>query len=178
MAPPIVSIVAGSGTGKTTLLVKLVTELKSRGYRVGAIKHNAHNFNIDHEGKDSWRLTAAGADVMLITSPEKIALVKQNQSGEEPPLEETVATYCSDVDILLTEGFKHGNLPKIEVHRCACNAPLICRGHQYDPQLIAVASDVPLELDVPVYDLDDSIALCDLIVSTFQLSMSHSHAVP
>lgn len=70
MNPPVVSIVAKSGTGKTTLLEKLIAEMKQRGFRVAAIKHDAHRFNIDHEGKDSWRLTAAGADTMLVTSPE------------------------------------------------------------------------------------------------------------
>ncbi len=167
MSPPVVSIVAKSGTGKTTLLVKLIAELKSRGYRVGVIKHNAHRFEIDHEGKDSWRLTQAGADTMLITSAEKIAMVKQNSAGEEPLLEEIVSTYCGDVDILLTEGFKHSTMPKIEVHRHECGDALFCRGENYDPALIAVASDSPLDLDVPLYDLNDTVGLCDLIVDTF-----------
>jgi molybdopterin-guanine dinucleotide biosynthesis protein MobB len=166
-AVPIVSVVARSGTGKTTLLVKLIAELKSRGYRVGAIKHDAHTFDIDHEGKDSWRLTQAGADTTLIISAEKIALVKQVAPGNEPSFEETVAAYCGDLDILLTEGFKHGPLPKIEIHRHACGHPLICRGANHDPALIAVAADCPLDLDVPVYDLNDTQGLCDLIVKSF-----------
>ncbi|MEA3363375.1 MAG: molybdopterin-guanine dinucleotide biosynthesis protein B [Thermodesulfobacteriota bacterium] len=169
MIPPVVSIVAKSGTGKTTLLEKLIAELKLRGYRVGVVKHNAHKFNIDHEGKDSWRLTQAGADTMLITSAEKIALVKQNGAGGEPSLEEIAVTYCGDVDILLTEGFKRSSMPKIEVHRSECGDSLFCRGENHDPELIAVASDCPLELDVPVYDLSDAVGLCDLIVETFRL---------
>ena len=169
MTPPVVSIVAKSGTGKTTLLVKLIAELKSRGYRVGVIKHNAHQFEIDHEGKDSWRLTQAGADTMLITSAGKIAMVKQLPAGKEPPLDETIAAYCGDLDILLTEGFKHGNLQKIEVHRRTCGDTLICRGENHDSTLIAVASDSSLTLDVPVYDLNDAVGLCDLIVETFRL---------
>ena len=171
MAPPVVSIVAKSGTGKTTLLVKMIAELKSRGYRVGAIKHDAHRFDIDHEGKDSWRLTQAGADTTLITSAEKIALVKQHPSGNEQPLDETIAAYCGDLDIILTEGFKHGDLPKIEVHRHACGDTLICRGENHDPTLIAVASDCPLELDVPVYDINDAVGLCDQVIKKF-LSVS------
>ena len=167
MTPPVVSIVAKSGTGKTTLLEKLITELKSRGYRVGAVKHDAHSFSIDHEGKDSWRLTAAGADITLITSPEKIAMVKQNRKGCEPPLSETIATYCVDVDILLTEGFKRSSMPKIEVHRQERSERLLCRDDEYDPTLIAVASDTPLELDVPVYNINDADGLCDLIIETF-----------
>jgi len=167
--PPVVSVVARSGTGKTTLLVKLIAELKSRGYRVGAIKHDAHKFEIDHEGKDSWRLTQAGADTMLVTSAEKIALVKRLRPEEEPALDETIAAYCGDLDILLTEGFKHGQLPKIEIHRKACGHPLICRGENHDPTLVAVATDSPLDLDVPVYSLDDIDGLCDFIIETFHL---------
>ncbi len=167
MTPPVVSIVAKSGTGKTTLLEKLIAELKSRGYRVGAVKHDAHSFSIDHEGKDSWRLTEAGADTMLITSPEKIAMVKQNRGGEEPPLMETIAAYCGDLDILLTEGFKRSSMPKIEVHRRERSDKLLCRDEEHDPTLIAVASDTPLTLDVPIYDINDATGLCDLIVEKF-----------
>jgi molybdopterin-guanine dinucleotide biosynthesis protein MobB len=167
MKPPVVSIVAKSGTGKTTLLEKLIGELKRRGYTVGAIKHDAHKFEIDREGKDSWRLTQAGADTMLITSPAKVALVKQNRDGIEPPLAEAVATYCGDLDIVLTEGFKKSSMPKIEVHRRERSDRLLCRDEEHDPQLIAVASDSTLNLDVPVYDINDAVGLCDLIERRF-----------
>jgi molybdopterin-guanine dinucleotide biosynthesis protein MobB len=167
MSPPVVSIVAKSGTGKTTLLEKLIVEMKQRGFRVGAIKHDAHSFNIDHEGKDSWRLTQAGADIMLITSPEKITMVKQHAKEQEPTLAETVATYCKDIDIVLTEGFKRSTMPKIEVHRRERSEKLLCRGEEYDPSLIAIASDSPLEVDVPLYDINDTQGLCDLIVKRF-----------
>ena len=167
MSPPVVSIVAKSGTGKTTLLEKLIAEMKFRGYRVGAIKHDAHSFSIDHEGKDSWRMTQAGADTMLITSPEKIAMVKQNNRAEEPPLTETIQTYFNDVDIVLTEGFKRSAMPKIEVHRRERSPRLLCRGEEHDSTLFAVASDEPLELDVPVYDINDAKGLCDLITERF-----------
>ncbi len=166
MKPPVVSIVAKSGTGKTTLLEKLIAELKKRGYRVGAVKHDAHSFSIDHEGKDSWRLTQAGADIMLITSPAKIAMVKLNDD-REPVLDETVASYCQDVDIVLTEGFKRSSMPKIEVHRRERSTSLLCRGDEHDPTLFAVASDEPLKLDVPVLDINDATGLCDLIVLRF-----------
>jgi molybdopterin-guanine dinucleotide biosynthesis protein MobB len=166
MTPPVVSIVAKSGTGKTTLLEKLISELKRRGYRVGAVKHDAHSFSIDHEGKDSWRLTEAGAETMLITSPQKIAMVRQNQ-GQEPSLLETIANYCGNLDIVLTEGFKRSSMPKIEVHRRERSEKLLCRGEEHDPNLFAVASDSRLELDVPVYDINDAGGLCDLIVAKF-----------
>lgn len=158
---PAVSFVAQSGTGKTTLLEKLVAELKGRGLRVGAIKHDAHRFDIDHPGKDSYRLTAAGADTMLLCSAAKLALVKQHHA--EPAVEELLARYFADVDLVVTEGFKASSLPKIEVHRRGCAAALLCRDVRYDPTLIAVASDEPLQLDVPVLDLNDIAAICDFL---------------
>ena len=167
MTPPVVSIVAKSGTGKTTLLEKLIAELKTRGFRVGAVKHDAHSFSIDHEGKDSWRLTQAGADTMLITSPAKVAMVKQNPQDREPELSETLAAYCGDLDIILTEGFKRSSMPKIEVSRKERSERLLCRDEEHDPTLIAVAADRPLELDVPVYDINDAVGLSDLIVERF-----------
>ncbi len=155
------SVVARSGTGKTTLLEKLVPLLKGRGYRVGVVKHDAHRFEIDRPGKDSYRLTAAGADAMLIASGDKLALVKRH--AHAPPVEELLATYFPDMDIVLTEGFGMGSLPKIELHRGALGGPLLCRGNRIDPTLLAVASDVPLVLDVPVLDLNDSVAIADFV---------------
>ncbi len=165
MSVKVVSFVAKSGTGKTTLLEKVIAELKNRGYRVGAIKHDAHKFDIDHPGKDSHRLAAAGADTMLITSPEKLALIKKHSYA--PPVEELLATYFADVDIVVTEGFKKSSLPKIEIHRAERSPTLICRGEEYDSTLIAVASDEPLELDVPVLDLNDTAAITDFVVRRF-----------
>lgn len=155
------SFVAKSGTGKTTLLEKVIAELKQRGYRVGVIKHDAHRFEIDHPGKDSWRLTQAGADTMLVSSPEKLALIKKQ--ADPPPVDELIATYFADVDVILTEGFKKSALPKIEVHRSSRSATLICRGDENDPTLVAVASDSPLELDVPVLDINNPGQVADFV---------------
>ena len=160
-----VSFVAKSGTGKTTLLEKVIGQLKERGFRVGVVKHDAHRFDIDHPGKDSHRLTAAGADTMLISSPEKLAMVKKH--AQSPPIEELLATYFGDVDIVLTEGFKKSGMPKIELHRKERSDTLICRGEEHDPTLIAVASDEPLKLDVPVLDLNDPAKVADFIVERF-----------
>jgi len=156
-----VSFVAKSGTGKTTLLEKVITELKSRGYRIGVIKHDAHRFDIDHPGKDSHRLTQAGADTMLISSPEKLAVIKKHDAS--PPIEELIAAYFSDVDLVLTEGFKKSGLPKIEVHRRERSDTLLCRGEEHDPSLLAVASDEPLNLDVPVLDLNNPAQVADFV---------------
>jgi molybdopterin-guanine dinucleotide biosynthesis protein MobB len=160
-----VSFVAKSGTGKTTLLEKVIVELKGRGYRLGVIKHDAHRFDIDHPGKDSYRLSAAGADTMLISSPEKLAIVKKHQVS--PPIEELIATYFQDVDIVLTEGFKLSSMPKVELHRKGRSETLLCRGEVNDPTLIAVASDEPLELDVPVLDLNDAVEVAQFIIDRF-----------
>jgi len=160
-----VSFVAKSGTGKTTLLEKVIAELKERGYRVGAIKHDAHRFDIDHPGKDSYRMTAAGADTMLISSPAKLALIKQHSAS--PPIEELLKTYFSDVDIVITEGFKKSGLPKIEVHRAERSDTLLCRGEERDPTLLAVASDARLELDVPLLDLNDPAGVADFVENYF-----------
>jgi len=165
MTTKAVSFVAKSGTGKTTLLEKVISELKGRGYRVGVIKHDAHRFDIDHPGKDSHRLTAAGADTMLISSPEKLAVIKKHAAS--PPIEDLIATYFGDVDIVLTEGFKMSGMPKIEVHRRERSNTLLCRGEHNDPTLVAVASDSPLELDVPVLALNDPVAVADFIVARF-----------
>ena len=160
-----VAFVAKSGTGKTTLLEKVIARLKDRGYRVGVIKHDAHRFDIDRPGKDSYRLTAAGADTMLISSPERLALVKKHAAS--PPVDDLLSLFFTDVDIVLTEGFKSSALPKIEVHRKERSATLLCRGEDHDPMLLAVASDEPLELDVPRLDIDDPDRVADFIERKF-----------
>ncbi|EAT15571.1 molybdopterin-guanine dinucleotide biosynthesis protein B [Desulfuromonas acetoxidans] len=170
MTIPAVSFIAKSGTGKTTLVEKIIAELKLRHFRVGAIKHDAHRFDIDHPGKDSHRFTAAGADTMLVCSSSKLALVKQHRQA--PEISDLITTYFSDVDIVLTEGFKQSSMPKIEVFRHHYSTELICRGEKSDPSLIAVASDAPLEVDVPIFDLEEIRALTDFLITTFSLSRS------
>ncbi len=158
-----VSFVAPSGTGKTTLLEQVVVVLKQRGYKVGVLKHDAHRFEIDHPGKDSYRFTHAGADTTVITSESTLALVKQQTAAPAP--EELFATYFSDVDLILTEGFKKSSLPKIEVHRREMSESLICRGEYHDPRLLAVASNTPLQLDVPVLDINNPAQVADFVVA-------------
>ncbi len=153
MTAKAVAFIAKSGTGKTTLVEKVISLLKHRGYKVGAVKHDAHRFEIDHPGKDSHRFTAAGADVMVISSSGKTALVERNATT--PPVEELLSRFFSGVDIVLVEGFKKSALPKIEVHRNTWSDSLLCRGAENDPMLLAVASDGPLEVDVPVLDIND-----------------------
>jgi molybdopterin-guanine dinucleotide biosynthesis protein B/molybdopterin-guanine dinucleotide biosynthesis protein len=163
--PPVVSFIARSGTGKTTLVVKLIAELTARGWTVGALKHDAHQFDIDREGKDSWKMAVAGAAITTISSPGKTAIIRRHEL--EPELSQLLAPYAGQVDILLTEGFKKSSLPKIEAHRQELGQPLLSRGAQHDPCLIAVASNTALQLDVPCFDLNDTTRLADFIAERF-----------
>jgi len=160
---PIVSIVGKSNSGKTTLLEKLVRELKSRGYRIATIKHDAHSFEIDHEGKDSWRHKQAGAVVTVISSPEKLALVAD--TDHDHTLAEVRDTFIRDVDIILSEGYKKEQHPKIEVFRSELNRDMLCTG---DDNLLAVAGDPPkVPEGIPIFDLNDPRPLCDFIEDRF-----------
>jgi len=157
---PIISVVGKSQVGKTTLLERLIAELKRRGYRVGTIKHDTHGFEIDKPGKDSWRHAQAGSDVVLISSPEKLALIKG--VDRERTLDELLA-YMGDVELVLTEGYKSGDKPKIEVSRQARGQELLCD----EEELLALVTDQPFDLDVPQFDFEDVVGLADLIEERF-----------
>ncbi len=164
MLPPIVSIVSKKRSGKTTLLEKLIPELRNRGYRVGTVKHDTHGFDIDHEGKDTYRHKACGAEAVLISSPWKLSFIKD--SNEDLPLTELVSRYMSDLDIVLTEGYMRANMPQVEVYRSAVHkTPLHSEGET--GSLIAVMSDVPLNLGVPDLDINNIRALADLIETQY-----------
>lgn len=164
MQPPIVSIVSKKRSGKTTLLEKLIPELRNRGYRVGTVKHDTHGFNIDHEGKDTYRHKASGAEAVLISSPWKLSLIKD--SKQDLALSDLVARYMSDLDIVLTEGYKRANMPQVEVYRSTAHGtPLHTKGESGN--LMAVMSDVPIDLGVPNLDINDVRALADLIENRF-----------
>ncbi|MFQ5480634.1 MAG: molybdopterin-guanine dinucleotide biosynthesis protein B [Thermodesulfobacteriota bacterium] len=155
---PTMSIVGFSGSGKTTLIVKVVEELTARGYRVGTIKHDAHKFEIDREGKDSWRHKKAGAKSVLITSAEKLAFIKS--TAEEMPLSKAIPLFMSDLDVVITEGYKTGALPKIEVYRSSVAEHPACLS---DPLLLALVSDGPLETKKPLLDINDFMGVADII---------------
>jgi len=157
---PIISIVGKSGSGKTTLLEKLIAELKLRGYRVATVKHNVHDFEIDTPGKDSWRHAQAGSDLVVISSPHKLAVIKRLK--EEMNLDE-IAQLLDDVDIILTEGYKRGDKPKIEVSYQAKGRGL-CSA---EDELIAIASDQTFPLRVPQFSLDDAVGIADLLEREF-----------
>lgn len=187
---PIISVVGKSNTGKTTLLEKLIPELNRRGYRIGVIKHDAHDFEIDHEGKDTWRLTRAGAETVVISAAKKLAMIRT--AGPEPlpaTLDELASRLFFGMDLIITEGYKRESKPKIEVTR---TGKLLCTDGDH---LLAVAvnpcdgaahgrasatdgtggslaaaanpaSRVP-ESGVPWFSADDPVPLADLIEKKF-----------
>jgi molybdopterin-guanine dinucleotide biosynthesis protein B len=162
--PPIVSIVSKKDSGKTTLLEKLIPEISRRGYRIGTVKHDHHGFDIDREGKDTWRHKQAGAATVVISSPKKMALIKDLDAEME--LDEIVSRFFSDMDLVLTEGYKRGAKPQIEVFRRAAHeAPLHTKASR--GTLVAVASDVDIDLGVPRFDVNDVRAIADFIEDRF-----------
>jgi len=161
MAIPVIAFAAWSGTGKTTLIEKVVAVLKAKGLRLAVIKHDAHRFEIDREGKDSWRFTQAGADVVLVSSPEKTALVAQRAYT----LRELIAS-VRDVDLILVEGYKNEDLPQIGVSRAATG-----RGLPADPsRYLAVVTDERIETDRPVFSLDDAEGVASFILEAIHLT--------
>lgn len=153
---PIVTFVGKSGTGKTTFLEKLIPELKRRGLRLAVLKHDAHQFEMDRPGKDTYRFTAAGADVVTISNREKFAMI------ERPREELDVADIVSrlpQVDLVLTEGYKKSAYPKIEIHRRALCRPLISK----EAELLAVMTDEPVQTAAPQLELSDVSGCADLL---------------
>ncbi|NLT96148.1 MAG: cyclic pyranopterin monophosphate synthase MoaC [Clostridia bacterium] len=163
---PIVSIVAAcSGMGKTTFLEKLIKEMVSRGIKVGTIKNDAHGFELDKPGKDSWRHAQAGAKATAIIGPDKYALIQT--MAERADLEK-VAAMLEDVDIILVEGNKKGTQPKIEVIRAEKGREVTVP----EKDLVAVVTDIKdLAVDVPCFDINDYQGVADIIQEKFLLSV-------
>jgi molybdopterin-guanine dinucleotide biosynthesis protein MobB len=159
---PVVSIVGKSNSGKTTLIEKMIRELVRRGYRVATIKHNRHGFEIDHEGKDSWRHKRAGARTTVMASPLRVAVVED--VDQDLDIGELVDRYIRNADIVLSEGFKKNPFPKIEVNRSQMNQALLCSPAD---NLLAVCSDRPLAAGVPCMDINDINGLVDIVERRF-----------
>jgi len=158
--PPVVSIIGKSKSGKTTLLEKLIRELKSRGYRVATIKHTPQDLSFDEPGKDSWRHTRAGSEATVLSSSDKLVLIKP--ASGDISLEQIAHLLGEEYDIILTEGFRQGNAPKIEVHRQQVGPPLASV-----KKLIAIATDEPLEIKTRQFSLEDIKGLADFLEKGF-----------
>ncbi len=149
---PILGFAAHSGTGKTTLLTQLIPTLKQDGLRIGLIKHSHHNFQIDQPGKDSFRLREAGASPVMLVSSHRRAIITEFSTITEPLLDEQLLAFDqSELDLILVEGFKATQFPKIELHRPSHNTSLL---YPNDPSIIAVASDMPLSIPSTLVQLD------------------------
>jgi molybdopterin-guanine dinucleotide biosynthesis protein MobB len=161
---PVLGFAAFSGTGKTTLLEKLIPLLTAQHIRIGMVKHAHHEFDIDKPGKDSYRLRKAGAGQLLIASSKRQALMTENTTPQEPRLDELLTRLDQDnIDLVLVEGFKHVPFPKIELHRKALGKKLL---YAEDPDIIAVASDHQADCgDLPSLDINDSAALAAFIIT-------------
>ena len=163
-APAIITVVGFSNSGKTTLIEKLLPELKRRGLKVGTIKHAHHGFSIDREGKDSWRHQQAGADMVAVAGPEKTAMIIHSPLGRLADMRR----WMTGMDLIIAEGWKSERMPKIEVLRSAVHAnPLFLE----DPDLFALVTDVDLAAHATdrfqVFGLEDIPSLADLIVARF-----------
>ncbi|MRU15898.1 molybdopterin-guanine dinucleotide biosynthesis protein B [Roseovarius sp. A21] len=153
-------VVGWKNAGKTGLMERLVSEITARGFSVSTIKHAHHSFDVDHEGKDSYRHRHAGATEVLLASANRFALMHELRDEEEPKLEALLAK-LAPVDLVLVEGYKRDRHPKVEAHRRVTGNPLIA---PQDDTVRAVASDTELHLDRPVFDLDDTKAIADFIL--------------
>ena len=166
----IVSIVGRSDSGKTTFLEKLIPELTGKGYRVATVKHDTHGFEVDREGKDSWRHAQAGAQAVVISSPKKLALIRKVEA--DLSLDE-ISFLIPEVDLILTEGYKREGKSKIEVYRRQVHPQPLCS--QAD-NLIAVVTDDDVSIPVPHFSLKDAIGVANFLEEKF-LKVPHTERV-
>lgn len=158
-----------SGSGKTSLVVRLLPALNGRGITVSTLKHAHHSFDVDQPGKDSWEHRRAGAFEVMVSSANRWALMHEHRSAPEATLEELIR-HMSPVDLVIVEGFKGHPHPKLEVHRAVIEKPMLCHD---DPFIVAVASDAKITgLPVPLLDLDDTAAIADFIVAHCHLKVA------
>ena len=161
---PLLGIVAYSGTGKTTLLEKLIPCLQQHGLRLAAIKHSHHDFEIDKKGKDSDRLREAGAQQIVLASQYRTAVIIEGDRSTEPDLQQCLTRLDHDrLDLVLVEGFRQAAIPKLEVHRPSREKPLLC---QHDTDIIAlVCDDTPaIETSIPLLSLNDVQQVCNFVM--------------
>ena len=165
---PVLGFAARSGTGKTSLLVKLIPLLREGGLRIAVIKHSHHDFEIDYPGKDSYELRMAGAVQMLIASPYREALITEKNGVDEPDLAALVKTLePENIDLVLVEGFRQWPFPRIELHRSVLNQPYL---HRENDGIIAIATDTPLEIEgLAQLDINNPVEIAQYVISWLKL---------
>ena len=149
-----------SGSGKTTLIEKLIPLFVQRGLKVALIKHAHHAFDVDQPGKDSYRHRHAGCSEVLVSSSRRWALVHELRGAPEPRFPELLER-LSPADLVLVEGFKRERLPKLEVYRAVTGEPLL---HPEDGDIVAIASDAPLDTKLPRLDINDAPAIAGFVL--------------
>jgi molybdopterin-guanine dinucleotide biosynthesis protein B len=163
----LLGIAGFKNAGKTTLTEKLVKEFTARGYRISTVKHAHHGFDIDQEGRDSWRHRQAGASEVAVVSMKRWALVHELRGEAEPELREVIAK-MAPCDLILTEGYKGESHPKIEVRNLELNHPELAGR---DPTVIAIACNGAVKkAPVPVFDREDVKSIADFIVERMELA--------
>jgi len=163
MLPPVISVVGTTGSGKTTFLEQLIKELKRRGWKVGIIKNDVHGFEIDQPGKSTWRFREAGADNVMICGPDKMAFIEKHE--EKKGLDHYI-TFFSEMDLVLTEGFKRENKPKLELYRQDNDKNyILCN----EAELAALITDdiPPVEINKPIFGFQDITKIADFLEENF-----------
>lgn len=161
----IYGVIGWKNSGKTTLIERLVADIVSRGFSVSTIKHAHHTFDVDQSGKDSYRHRVAGASEVLLTSSKRFALMHEIRDFKEPLLA-ALLIKLAPVDVVLVEGYKSDNHPKIEAHRRETGKPLIATK---DKTVRAIATNAKLDFDLPVFGLDDTQEITEFILAELGL---------
>ncbi len=159
--PQVILVVGKSESGKTTLVEKLISELAQRGFKIGVIKHTHHGFDVDQKGRDSWRHKKAGAKTVIASAPGQIMMIKDDPESESI---RTLEKYFEGLDLVIGEGFKTKNRPKIEIFREEIHKTPVCKGDKY---LVAFVSDSEMDLEVPRFKTDAIREISDFIIKKF-----------
>ena len=162
MTPPVISFIARPNHGKTTVIEKLLSQLIDRGFKIGTIKHHVHHFEMDKPGKDTWRHKQAGSHTVALSSPTGVGII--HDLAHDSSIEELVAQYFNGMDLVITEGYKSGPMPKVEVFRKeVSSSPLDNR----DSTWIAFVTDTQLESSLPEFSCEDISGLASFLIETF-----------
>jgi len=166
---PVFAFAGFSNSGKTTLVCKVIASLKDQGIRIASVKHDGHDFSMDQQGKDTWKHQQAGAEVVAITSANKLAILDYRSYERTEQLKQ-VLQYIRDVDLIIVEGFKTIPIPKIFIVRDESQLKYL----EELPAIEGIATDLSKDFFVeqyslPVYDINDVQTICDYIVNRFSL---------